>query len=745
MAHLGNFFIFAAAGCTIFSLVFYLLTWRGADQRRNGARLFYKFASGFVLMAISSLLYLILTHDFTVAYVHSYSSTDLPLGYLIATLWGGQQGTFLMWLFFCSVMGLIMMHTARSFESGNMFFLNLFNLSLLLMLMKKSPFELLPVFQAEGAGLNPLLQNFWMQIHPPIMFVGFAAIVFPFCFALTALVERRYNVWAESARKWTLFAWATLGTALVLGGYWAYETLGWGGFWAWDPVENSSFIPWIFLTAQVHALFIKRQRRGLLRFSLFVVCLSFWSVLYGTFLTRSGVLADFSVHSFVDLGINSFLVGGLMIFVALGSFLLFWRWSDINPESAYSTVNSRSYLVTIGVVVLFLGGILTLLGTSAPLLTRFTENPSNVGLEYYFATMTPVAVAVLFLLSVFPSFNWKEGLQRPKLILYGGGVALVTIGVLFFTGFTKQIIYLLLFGAASWALVSNGFVVIDSLVNKKKLSVGYLAHVGLTLALVGAAVSAGFETKQTLSLPQGRTISAMGYNMLFTHMDETAKGFDCHVEFSKDGERFTALLPHEFPKNAQGVMRKPHINNYLAYDLYIAPSAMEGGSEHDPSIIHLNRGGAMWYDKYRFTFDKFEFDDAEAETPKTVATVLNVEYGKKKESVKPMLDLTGESIKATAVKFDNGLSEVEIVGVSPENGSVALKINSNFLPLLLEPKSTTLIIELSKKPLILLFWVGSFIVFLAGALAMIDRRRKAEPVATKEGHLVVGSAKEFAA
>lgn len=745
MAHLGDYFIFAAAGCTIFSMMFYLLTWRGADERRNSARMFYKFATAFAVTAIATLLYLIVTHDFTVAYVHSYSSTELPLGYLIATLWGGQQGTFLLWLFFCSVMGLVMMYTARSFESGNMFFLNLFNLSLLLMLIKKSPFELLPVFQAEGAGLNPLLQNFWMQIHPPIMFIGFAAIVFPFCFALTALVERRYNVWAESARKWTLFAWAALGTALVLGGYWAYETLGWGGFWAWDPVENSSFIPWIFLTAQIHALFIKRQRRGLLRFSLFVVCLSFWSVLYGTFLTRSGVLADFSVHSFVDLGINSFLVAGLMVFIGLGSFLLIWRWTDIKPDSSYSTVNSRSYLVTIGVVILFLGGILTLLGTSAPLLTRFTENPSNVGLEYYFATMTPVAVAILFLLALFPSFNWKEGLQRPKLIYYGGAAAFITMVVLFATGFTREIIYLLLFSAAAWALISNGFVVIDSLLVKKKFSVGYMAHVGLTLALVGAAVSAGFDKTQTLALPQGKTVSAMGYEMKFTHMQENAKGFDCHVEFAKDGERFVAVLPHEFPKNAQGVMRKPHINKYLTFDLYVAPSAMEGGSEQDPSIIQISRGGSRWYDKYRFTFDNFEFDDPEAETPKTVATVLTVEYGKIKEVLKPQLDLTSETVQASEVKFDNGSSNVQIVGVSPENGAVALKVKSNFLPLLLEPKATTLIIELSEKPLIILFWIGSFIVFLAGAIAMIDRRRKAEPAATKDDNLVVSSANEVAA
>lgn len=744
MAHLGNYFIVAAAGCTIFSMVFYFLTWRGADNRRHTARLFYKFTTAFVVMAIATLLYLIITHDFTVAYVHSYSSTDLPLGFLISTLWGGQQGTFLLWLFYCSLMGLLMMYTAKKFESGNMVFLNLFNLSLLLMLIKKSPFELLPVFQSEGAGLNPLLQNFWMQVHPPIMFIGFAAIVFPFCFAMTALVERKYDLWAESARKWTLFAWATLGTALVMGGWWAYETLGWGGFWAWDPVENSSFIPWIFLTAQIHALFIKRQRSGLLRFSLFVVCLSFWSVLYGTFLTRSGVLADFSVHSFVDLGINTFLVAGLLVFVGLGSFFLIWRWSDIKPEPSFSTVNSRSYLVTIGVVVLFLGGLLTLLGTSAPLLTRLTEKPSNVGLEYYFATMTPVAIAILFLLALFPSFKWKEGLQRPKLIYYGASTALLTVIILFATGFTREIIYLLLFGAASWALLSNGFVVIDSLIAKKTFSAGYLAHVGLALALVGATVSAGFDQTQTVRLPQGETVSALGYDMRFTHMQDNPKGFDCHVEFAKGDEKFTAVLPHEFPKNAQGVMRKPFIKYYLSNDLYVAPMAMEGMDGNDPSVIQITRGGSQWYDKYRFSFEKFEFDDPNAEMPKTIATVLTVEYGKSKETLKPLLDLTKEEVNTSTVVFDNGHSSVQIVGVSPQDGTVALRIKSDLIPIF-EPKTSTLIIELSKKPLIILFWIGSLIAFMAGVIAMIDRKRRADSALTKNESHAVSSSREVAA
>ena len=351
---------------------------------------------------------------------------EIPLGYLISTLWGGQEGTFLLWIFFTSLLGIIMIRTGRSFENGNMVFVHLFLLSIIIILIKKSPFELLPVFRTEGAGLNPLLQNFWMQIHPPIMFVGFSGAVFPFAFAMTGLIEKRYSEWAESARKWTVFAWLSLGVSLVMGGYWAYITLA----------------------------------------------------------------------------------GGLMFFVIVGLSLIGFRWKEIKPNPAFSKVASRSYMLTLGVILLFVGGVLTLIGTSAPLLTRFNDNPSAVGLHYYFVTMTPIAIGVMLLLGLFPAFKWNNGLSKPKLLMSGGIAGVI----------------------------------------------------GIAIAMIGAGVSAGFETKQTIVLPQNKVVQAMGYDLKFTKMVDNPKGFNCHVEVLSEGSDFTAILPHEFPKNQDGVMRKPFVN-----------------------------------------------------------------------------------------------------------------------------------------------------------------------------------------
>ncbi|MCM2272551.1 MAG: cytochrome c biogenesis protein CcsA [candidate division Zixibacteria bacterium] len=731
MAHLGDFFIFTAAIASALSAVFYFLAWRGKDHFQGLARRFFHVTTVAVIGALSTLMYLILTHDFSVAYVFSYSSTDLPLHYLIATLWGGQEGTFLLWLFYTVIMGTVMMFTARQFERGNMFFLNLFVISLLLIMIKKSPFEIMPVFREEGAGLNPLLQNFWMTIHPPIMFTGFAGVVFPFVFALTALVERKYNTWAESARRWTMFAWCSLGVSLVLGGYWAYETLGWGGFWAWDPVENSSLIPWIFLTAQVHSLFIQRQRRGLLRFSLFVVCLTFWSVLYGTFLTRSGVLADFSVHSFVDLGINAFLVSGLLLFVGLGSFFLIHRWRDITPEPSYSKVASRSYLVTLGIVILFIGGWLVLLGTSAPLLTRVTENPSNVGLPYYFATMTPLAVALLFLIGMFPAFKWNDGLSKKWLLMLGGSVATVTVLIMFVTGFTSKPVYLALFGAAAWALVVNAYVLYESF-KLERWQPGYLSHIGLATAITGAALSAGFEAKQQVNLVQHQPQSIMGYEMTFTDVVSTAKGFDCHVDVNRGDEHFVAVLPHEFPKNQEGVMKKPHVETYLTHDLYFSPASIELPKSDESGEIFLKKGETAHLDKYDVTFHRFEMGNhGESDSTMSAAAVMTVAYDGKTEEIAPRLMVRGNEVTPIIARFDAGRGAVSISGVRPEDGGVRLKFEGSFVP---AGNSTPglLVVELSKKPLIQLFWIGTAIIFIGGYMSMYERRRRNRNLTTSD-------------
>jgi cytochrome c-type biogenesis protein CcmF len=266
-----------------------------------------------VILTAATLLYLILTHQFQYTYVWSYSSRDLPTPLLISTFYAGQEGSFLLWSLFTAIIGLFLLrHSSRhGYEAQVMSVFGGIELMLLLMLLFKSPFrfvwESFPgdakvgFLPQDGRGLNPLLQNYWMVIHPQVLFSGFAAMGVPYAYAVGAMLKRDYDSWFKAATPWLVFGTFVLGTGIMMGGLWAYETLGWGGYWGWDPVENSSLVPWLVGVASIHTILSQRKRGAFVRTNLVLGVLCFVLVLYSTFLTRSGVLGETSVHSFVDL------------------------------------------------------------------------------------------------------------------------------------------------------------------------------------------------------------------------------------------------------------------------------------------------------------------------------------------------------------------------------------------------------------------------------------------------------------
>ena len=291
-------------------------------------RLYYAFTFSVILASVL-LMSRLLTHDFRLSYVSSYSGRDLPFYYLFSTFWAGQEGSFLLWLFWGSIIGLFVLRSAKEQESPVMIVYVASFIGIVAILVKQSPFRFLGQIPPDGQGLNPLLQDPWMVIHPPVMFSGFASLSVPFAFAIAALWSKRWDGWVVRAMPWALFTFVTLGTAILMGGYWAYKTLGWGGYWAWDPVENTSLVPWLATVALVHGMFLQKAREKHRKINIILAILAFCCILYGTFLTRSGVLADFSVHSFIDLGITGWLVGIIMVFLVGGLALLAFRWKEI--------------------------------------------------------------------------------------------------------------------------------------------------------------------------------------------------------------------------------------------------------------------------------------------------------------------------------------------------------------------------------------------------------------------------------
>ncbi|MDH3251762.1 MAG: cytochrome c biogenesis protein CcsA, partial [Ignavibacteria bacterium] len=384
MTVLGNWVVMGSLVASILATFLYFRA-TTKDIPLGPARKALRASVGGVFLASALLLVLILNHDFTNGYVYSYSSRSLPLHYLISSFYAGQEGSFLFWVLCSSILALVLRRfiARRRLEPTVMAVYMGVQSLLLVLLAAKSPFrsiwEMFPELAAgqipvDGRGLNPLLQNFWMAIHPPVLFVGFAALAIPFSLAVASLWKKRYNLLCETGFPWVLFSAFTLGLGIMLGAYWAYGVLGWGGYWGWDPVENSSLVPWITSVALLHTLLAQRRKHKYLRTNFVLAILSFVLVVYSTFLTRSGVLGDSSVHSFTDPGRTVYLIlfGFLAVCTIVGLGLLVMRRNDLRPVKGDSGLLSRESALGLGTLALLLSAAVILFGTSLPIMTAST-------------------------------------------------------------------------------------------------------------------------------------------------------------------------------------------------------------------------------------------------------------------------------------------------------------------------------------------------------------------------------------
>ncbi|MBY0435282.1 MAG: cytochrome c biogenesis protein CcsA, partial [Cyclobacteriaceae bacterium] len=323
-----------------------------SDWKVNGRIVFFAHAVS-VVGIIVCLFTIIYQHYFEYHYAYAHSSLHLQGQYMISCFWEGQEGSFLLWMFWQAVLGIILIATQRAWEAPSMTVFSLVQAFLTSMILGvviplidqklgSSPFILLrdamddPIFKVnpdfipkDGNGLNPLLQNYWMVIHPPTLFLGFALTLVPFAFCIAGLWQRKYTEWIKPALPWTLFGSAILGLGILMGGYWAYETLSFGGYWNWDPVENAVYVPWLVMIAALHTMITYKNSKTALRLSISLVITVFVLILYSTFLTRSGILGDASVHSFTDLGLSGQLLIYLLFFTVAAIGLAWARWKEI--------------------------------------------------------------------------------------------------------------------------------------------------------------------------------------------------------------------------------------------------------------------------------------------------------------------------------------------------------------------------------------------------------------------------------
>ncbi|MEO8431327.1 MAG: cytochrome c biogenesis protein CcsA [Acidobacteriota bacterium] len=716
-----------------------------ADRRRPDllplARSFYAAFATCILAASGVLLALLLQHRFDVSYVNAYSSRDLPLHFLVSTFWGGQEGSFLLWCFWGALIGLVVWRSAKELEAPVMVvYLSTF-LGIVAILCKQSPFRLLPPpVPADGVGLNPLLQDPWMVIHPPVMFAGFASLSVPFSFAVAALWKKRWDGWVTRAIPWALFTFVTLGTAILMGGYWAYKTLGWGGYWGWDPVENTSLVPWLLTAALVHGLYLQRARKRHRKVNLILASLAFVSILYGTFLTRSGILADFSVHSFVDLGITAWLVAILVGFILLPSALLAWRWRSVPViDDEGSGVLSRGVLFILGIAAFCALSFVILLGTSAPLLTRLGGNPSQVQTSFYGKTTTPAAALIILFAALVPFVSWKsEGVRTlfvsaRRSIAVAAGAAAVA-----FAAGARQPASLVLITLAAFCADMNLRAVIRKAKNGKFGGAGgYLAHVGVGIFLAGVVVSGVYARSTRVTLPANRPVRVGDATLTFLRVvpgtATTKQAMEVRVRSA--GGKIAYAYPKMYVNTRTNqMMANPAIRNTPLFDFYIAPQSYDPGQpEQNGREVRLVKGTTTNVDGTGFTFRDFNADrSAMLRGEKTVLvltelTVTPADGSRHDLTLRYTFHLDRQEADAPEVEVPGVPGgRVQVASVSPNDGAVVLKLAGVSKNPADEHRAATtesLSVDVTRKPLIALVW-GGFYVMMAGALLALRKRAR---------------------
>jgi len=669
------------------STVFYALSLRDSSWRRP-ARQAFGLMTLAVVIASALLMYLLVTHDYRVFYVAAYSDNALPLNYLISTFWAGQEGSFLLWVFWAALLGLPLIRFSRHYESRVMIFYNLTVLSLVLLLVKQNPFRFHQGLTAgmipmDGQGLNPLLQNPWMVIHPPIMFLGYAAAAVPFAFALAALWMRKYEEWTRAALPWALVSLFTLGAAIMLGGYWSYETLGWGGYWGWDPVENASFVPWLFTAALVHGLLLQRGRHRFSKTNLILAISGYMFVVYATFLTRSGVLADFSVHSFVDLGITGWLVFNMIFFSVISIALLAFRWREIPGKEGSEPFFSRTIFLVVGIILLAAIGLMVILGTSSPLITRlWMTKPAQVGPDFYNRVGLPLAIALGLLLGVVPFLRWEgtvDGLKRRMGGVLGVTAALTALAVFLGVHRPAAIVYT---AAVAFAIVANLWWAGAKVAQGKWRGAGaYLSHAGVAIMLLAFLTTGWFDHSQKIRLTQDQPTKVLGYTLTFQGVEKpTPEARDAMVvKVTTPRGRNLVLKPRMWVNaKTNQLVANPDIKNFLTSDLYLAPVEYQPGEEAPVSgRLTLAKDQTVGFRDWKLTFDGFDLSRQNAVPGAlTVGVVITIQRpGEQPVRVEPSIVSASDGVQAIAAEIPGTPGgKIRLSGMNASAGIVQVEL-----------------------------------------------------------------------
>ena len=796
---IGSIVLTAALVLSIIAMVMYYLTFRGYKNTLNYARLSYHGMAILVIVGSTLLWHALLTHQYQYKYVYSYSNGQLSTGLLFSSFWGGQEGSFMLWLLLTAIIGIILQSYSSKRSDLEPRVMAVFTIatSFLLVMVSpwfKNPFEFIwahPIFInikdinplylsmpflenfffsdqqggqsfvrmstelysvlsaqgiavnnfiMDGRGLNPQLLNWWMQVHPPVLFIGFAMATVPFSFALAAMMKNEYKDWIRQAFPWVLAGTGILGLGIMMGGYWAYEMLGWGGYWAWDPVENSSLIPWLIGVASIHTLLVQRrsQQGGdsvgrYAKTNLILCVLTYVFVLYSTFLTRSGVLGDASVHSFVDPGMLVYLFLLIFIgsFILLGFGALAYRWKDLNaqlPED--ENLLSRELSLFTAAVVIGASALIVLVGTSAPIYGQ------SVDTFFYDEMHLPIAIIIGFLNGLSLLIKWKKTSTQELLkssIFAASASVVLTITIVVLSGMSN-IMMIILTLSSSFALIVNTEIAVKIVKNNMKMLGAYVAHIGIALFFLGVIGSAAYSEEVDLDLVKNKPAQAFGYEMTFTGYQpiENNTKYAFNIELKKGDKSYNAAPVMYIAEFNNSLMREPAILSFLTRDVYFTPNGYEEGSSSvsgESSVVSLQRGASTEYANTKITFVDFDFpaevrDAMMSGADFEIGVNLTVESEGKKQNTRVAMQNKGGERLLTAAELKDVNLKIQLSNLDA-TGNVDLALSSlDGAPIdQTKPKEEIFSVSASIKPFISLVWIG-VVVMVLGFFVAVGRRLK---------------------
>ena len=629
MVDVGHFSLVAACLLSIYGLIVGCFAARADNQKfiASTANSIY-LCSFFSTVSLAALAVAFVNHDYRYVYVWQTSNNAMPTHYLVSAIWGGMDGSMLLWAVIMSLFSSLVLIRARDVQRDLLKWVmpvlcGATGFFLVVVTFLTNPFRLIPGSQipADGNGLNPLLQNPSMMIHPPMLYIGFTGFVVPFAFCLAALISGKLSDnWIRATRRWTLVAWSFLTAGVILGGNWAYIELGWGGFWAWDPVENASFMPWLTGTAYLHSVMVQEQKGMLKIWNVVLAVLTYTLTVFGTFLTRSGVVQ--SVHAFAETDVGWVFLLYIGILIVLTLVLLWYRRVELRPERMLESYLSREAAFLFNNLILLGICFSTFWGVLFPLFSEAVSGEKSVvGPPFFNQVNVPLFIALMFLMGIGPLIAWRKsslaalaktfmtpliaGSLLTLLFLYidpSRVSAAVSFGVCLFVIITIESEFR---RAARVRRQMTGEAYARSLKEvvrrRPRRYGGFLVHLGVAAMAVAITASMAYKIEKDITLLAGESVEVGRYKLTLEEIyQERASNFTAVVSKIKvsdkdSGEFLTFMKPERraYTTN-QEVTTEVALRVTPREDLYLAMAGLDigaGASSHD---LDLNKTPALF-------------------------------------------------------------------------------------------------------------------------------------------------------